>query len=161
MSNWYGPGGAKERTNRVSGAIFRKVTSRAEVFTILDRYYDIKNDEELTAFHKTIPHTETNLSPTWPLVFQGMPHRYGATAHTFAEYDSNAVLDSRIKATIHYTGKEDGVIAHRNQLSKPFPTANNDDEEPYGAESESEDSSASDVMLLRVVSFSFLEIVKL
>lgn len=86
------------------------------------------------AFHRDIPHTETNLSPTWPLIFQGMPHRYGAKSFTYVEYDSNDVLDSRIQATIHFTSKEDGIITHQNQLSKPLhpppPNKNSNDSYP-------------------------------
>lgn len=142
---WYGPGGAKERTNRVSGAICRKVNSKAEVFASLKQFYDIENDDQLAAFHRTIPHTETNLSPTWPLLFQGMPHRYGAKNYTYVEYDSDDVLDSRIQATIHFTGTQDGVITHRNQLSKPFGSANaNPDESSPSKSSEGSDDSDDD-----------------
>ena len=102
--NWYGPGGGLERTNRVSGAIVKKVEKKAEVFELLNDWYGITNDEELAIFHRNVPHTESNLSPTWSLKFMTMPHRYGAKAYTFVDYDTDEILDYRIKATMHYTG---------------------------------------------------------
>eukprot|EP00956_Cyclotella_meneghiniana_P022369 scaffold42280_cov23-Cyclotella_meneghiniana.AAC.1 len=134
--NWYGPGGGLERTNRVSGAIVRKVEKKAEVFELLNDWYGITNDEELAIFHRNIPHTESNLSPTWSLKFMTMPHRYGAKAYTFVDYDTDEILDYRIKATMYYTGSPDGTITHRNQLSKPPPTYEDESSDDEDNESE-------------------------
>eukprot|EP00956_Cyclotella_meneghiniana_P022869 scaffold43759_cov61-Cyclotella_meneghiniana.AAC.1 len=38
-NTWYGPGGCKERVNRVSGAIFRRVANEAEAFEWLNKWY--------------------------------------------------------------------------------------------------------------------------
>ena len=108
--SWYGPGGAKERTHRVSGAVFRKLKKKAEIFDVLSKTYGIMDEKDLVIFHRNVPHTETNLSPTWPVCFNGMPHRFGAVAHTWVEYDDDPTLAARIEATIHYTGTDDGVI---------------------------------------------------
>eukprot|EP00956_Cyclotella_meneghiniana_P016477 scaffold25998_cov50-Cyclotella_meneghiniana.AAC.1 len=119
--SWYGPGGAKERTHRVSGAVFRKLKKKAEIFDVLSKTYGIMDEKDLVTFNHNVPHTETNLSPTWPVCFNRMPHRFGAVAHTWVEYDNDPTLAARINATIHYTGSDDGVITHRNQLAKGPP----------------------------------------
>jgi hypothetical protein len=48
----------------VSGNIVKRVSSRAEAFEYLMKWYNIGTDEEFAAFHCNIPHNETNHWPT-------------------------------------------------------------------------------------------------
>ena len=136
--SWFGPGGAQECTKRVSGAVFKKVNSRAEGMALLEKWYGIKDEAELLEFHKNVPHNETNLWPTWSLQFQGMPHRYNAKEYTFVEHDDDAVLAARLNATIFYTGSTDGVITQRNQLTKSKPS------DFYDVDPETEEDDSDD-----------------
>ena len=126
--SWYGAGGCKERTNRVSGAVFKSVPNPAAAFEYLAKWYGVHNDEELDIFHRNVPHNETNGWPTWSPYFPGMPHRYGAAAFTYVEYDDDEVLACRMAATKYYTGSEDGVISNRNQLTRPPMFQHKDDD---------------------------------
>ena len=119
---WYGPGGAKECTNRVSGSVHYKVPSEAAGYAMLLKWYEIGDADELVEFHKNVPHNETNLWPTWSLAFQDMPHRFGAKEYTWVEHDDDEVYAARLNATTFYTGSADGVITNRNQLTKAKPS---------------------------------------
>eukprot|EP00956_Cyclotella_meneghiniana_P022870 scaffold43759_cov61-Cyclotella_meneghiniana.AAC.2 len=57
-----------------------------------------------------------------------MPHRYGAAEYTYVERDDDDVLGSRIKATRFFTGSDDGIITHCNQLARPPTRSPQDDD---------------------------------
>eukprot|EP00956_Cyclotella_meneghiniana_P029662 scaffold72577_cov50-Cyclotella_meneghiniana.AAC.3 len=120
--HWYGPGGAKECTNRVSGSVYYKVPSEAAGMSLLQKWYEINDMDELEEFHKNVPHNETNLWPTWSLSFQDMPQRFGAKEYTWVEHDDDEVYAARLNATTFYTGSAEGVITNRNQLTKAKPS---------------------------------------
>jgi hypothetical protein len=60
-----------------------------------------------------IPHTETNLTPTWSEYDGETFHRHGAIAYTFCENDDQEMLEARMAVTFRLTGSYDGVIDKR------------------------------------------------
>jgi hypothetical protein len=85
VKKWLGAGRARECCMGVSGAIYHRVASEADGWREISDWYGAKNRDELLTLRRTIPHNETNLSPTWSLKAGRMFHRQGAKAWTYIE----------------------------------------------------------------------------
>eukprot|EP00956_Cyclotella_meneghiniana_P036451 scaffold125874_cov36-Cyclotella_meneghiniana.AAC.3 len=91
--SWDGPFQAKQLTQGVSGSKYYSFDDINDAWARLQQSFPFLTDREsIRQWHKTIPHTETNLSPTYSN-FDG-PHHYRklAEAYTFTEMDDEEMI---------------------------------------------------------------------
>jgi hypothetical protein len=74
VKSWLGVHRAHNLSQGVSGTTVRRCTSESHAFEEMEkRFPGVNSWEALRAFHMTVPHTETNLSPTYS-PFRGQIH---------------------------------------------------------------------------------------
>ena len=113
--NWQGQFGAMYMTQGVSGAIFQSFPTEAEAWERFNLSYpNIHSEEDLRKFRMSIPHTETNKSPTWSDFDRQRFHRADSVAYTLCELDDQEMLEARIASTLRITGTVDGEINDRD-----------------------------------------------
>lgn len=113
---YYGPQGAKYATHEVSGAYICRYDTAAEAWARMNLTVPgVTNREQLRKFHMSIPHTETNLSPTHSVYDGPHGHRPGAIAYTYTEDDDEEMILARMEATKRITGSANGLITKRSQ----------------------------------------------
>ena len=102
--HWDGPFQAKQLTQSVSGSKYFSFNDINDTWARLQHSFPfLKNRQDIRDWHKAIPHTETNLSPTYSN-FDG-PHLYNkcAKAYTFMEMDDEEMIYFRKKRTLQIT----------------------------------------------------------
>lgn len=118
---WWGRGNARWLTQGISGARYKSFATKAEAWAwINEAYPEVYDEKTCEEFWTRIPHTETNLSPTFSMIDGKIFHRADATAYTFCESDDEKLLTIRMKVTKDLTGSEDGPI---NERSHYFATS--------------------------------------
>jgi hypothetical protein len=92
----------------------------------------------------SIPHTESNLSPTWSPFRGRIHHRPDAVAYTYteADYDDPEMMASRTAATLALTGDPEGEIDDRQYFRLFQP--NNDNAAPDTAAQGPNDGTEDD-----------------
>lgn len=126
--DWYKEFGTRFLVLGVSGALYKGYDSESKGWEVLNHFFPgVVDAASLARFHASIPHTETNLSPTHSHMEEAPYHRAGAVAYTFCEQDSTEMLEARMAVTLKITGKEDGVIDKREyyNLTKFVPPSEN------------------------------------
>ena len=118
--DWEGPEGARYAWIGVSGAYVKGFESEAEAW---ERFQlsvpGVDSFEKLRQYHMSIPHTETNLSPTWSPHDGEIRHAAGSIGYTYTEHDDDEMALARMAATLRVTGSEDGAI-NRREYYTPF-----------------------------------------
>ena len=112
--NWDGPFQAKQLTQGVSGSKYYSFDDINDAWARLQQSFPFLIDREsIRQWHKTIPHTETNLSPTYSRFDGPHVHRKLAEAYTFTEMDDEEMIYFRKKRTKQITGTWNGEITDR------------------------------------------------
>lgn len=109
--SYYGPHGAKYLVHEVSGAYICRYDTQAEAWARMNKTLPgVTNRQQLRKFHMSIPHTETNLSPTHSVYNGPHGHRPGAIAYTYTEDDDQEMILARMEATKRVTGSANGLV---------------------------------------------------
>jgi hypothetical protein len=112
--NYYAKHNAKYVSQGISEGSVLRADNDAEGWTLVNiRIPGVDSPAKLRLFHMCIPHSETNLSPTWSDYDGETFHRHGAIAYTFCENDDQEMLEARMAVTFRLTGSYDGVIDKR------------------------------------------------
>ena len=121
---WYQEFGTRFLVLGVSGALYKGYDSESKGWEVLNYFFPgVVDAATLALFHASIPHTETNLSPTHSHMEEAPYHRAGAVAYSFCKQDSTEMLEARMAVTLRLTGEEDGIIDKREyyELAKFVP----------------------------------------
>lgn len=107
--------GAHYAFHGVSGAYIKSFTDINDAWAEIERRFPgVNSFETLRKFHKGIPDTETNMSPTWSDVDGETRHQFGSVAYAFTEADDADLLLLRKQATLRVTGSENGKVNQRS-----------------------------------------------
>ena len=109
--------GAEYVWRGVSGASIRAYDNENDAWADFELSFPgVNSIERLRAMHMAVPHTETNLSPTWSEHDGRRFHAEGADAFTYTEADDTEMVISRMAATLAVTGEENGQIDQRRHF---------------------------------------------
>jgi hypothetical protein len=112
--NYYAKHNARYLSQGISGGSVLRADNDAEGWSLVNiRIPGVDSPAKLRIFHMCIPHTETNLTPSYSDYDGETFHRHGAIAYTFCENDDQEMLESRMAMTLQLTGSYDGVIDRR------------------------------------------------
>lgn len=85
--------GAHHAYHAVSGAYIMSFHDINDAWARIEcRFPGVNSFDALRKFHEGIPHTETNMSPTWSDVDDKTFHQFGSVAYTYTEADDADLL---------------------------------------------------------------------